>query len=185
MAIPGFVRSSLVPLSGGSGGLAPVGPAAAAPLGGSAPAASGAKGLGFVMHLQEQDNWCWAAVAVSVAVYYASRAGGVSAYPSQCVLATLELAPLHCCPAGATAACDKPWYLNQVLARVGHFVNFSAGAGSYHGHFAVVSGYSFGPTGEFLTIDDPIFARTVIPVADFPSAYQSGGAWTHSYWTTP
>ena len=93
------------------------GPFFAAPLGGG-PACHIP---GFHVPLQEQTNWCWAAVAVGVAARY-------GAVWQQCNLAGLELGQ-QCCPAGTNpGACNVPYYLDRALARVGHFRAMVAGA---------------------------------------------------------
>jgi hypothetical protein len=154
------------------------------------------------MYSQEQDNWCWSAVAVSVAQHYNSA----TTWTRQCDVASHELAKT-CCPPGSNTACDVPWYLDQALTRVGHYntwasgtltldeiraeidVNHPVGArigwSGGGGHFVVISGYSRSSAGEFVTIDDPIFGHSILTLATFTSAYQSTGNWTHSYWTQP
>jgi hypothetical protein len=75
------------------------------------------------MQPQEQSNWCWAAVSVSVAQFFS--AGTI--WSQQCDLANQELGQT-CCPAGNNAAvCDVPWYLDQALARVGHLNTWAPG----------------------------------------------------------
>ena len=155
------------------------------------------------MQMQEQDNWCWAAVAVSVAQFYSST----TPWTQQCDVASRELAKM-CCPAGVNAACDVPWYLDNALTRVGHFSTWTNGPGTlgdiqgeidngrplgariewsnHGGHFVVVSGYSLSSlAGDLITVEDPITAQSTIPLAAFQSAYQGNGRWTHLYWTCP
>ena len=82
--------------------------------------------LDFTIRHQEQDNWCWAAVATSTRGFYESTDGG-----AQCQLANEELGRTTCCPSGADAACDVPWYLDRALRRVGHLREFSNGKASW------------------------------------------------------
>ena len=198
MALPAIVANNLLPL----GALAPLGPSAApapAPAGGVAPAASS---LTFPMQTQEQANWCWAAVSVSVAQFYSAS----TAWSAQCDLASQELGKT-CCPAGSNSACDVPWYLDRALQRVGHFNTWGSGPlplatirgeiesnrplgarigwASGGGHFVVVSGYSTSAAGDFVTVDDPFYAHSTLPLSSFQSSYQGSGSWSHTFWTQP
>jgi len=172
------------------------------PSGGSQPL-SGTLG-GFSMERQEQDKWCWAAVSVSVAHFY-----GTSGW-SQCTLAADEL-HLDCCsadgPVRGNSGCNRAWYLDSPLSRVGHLARISwsfegfpnvqneinasqpfcariawNGGGA---HFVAVGGWSIDPIGtEFVDIYDPYYGFIQTPHASFLSAYRSSGdSWTHSYFT--
>jgi hypothetical protein len=154
------------------------------------------------MQSQQQPNWCWAAVATSVAQFYNSA----TSWTEQCDLASAELVK-SCCPAGSNAACDIPWYLDSALARVGHYNTYGTGpaplpiikteidnnrplgvrvAWSGGGaHFVAISGYATSPGGDVVTIDDPIHARSTLLLSTFQSSYRGTGSWTHSYWTKP
>jgi hypothetical protein len=124
------------PLPGGA--LAPTGPASGPPPGGGA-ATGGptgrARDLGFPSQGQEENNWCWAAVAVGVSRHYATLNGGSSTW-TQCGLATDELhaeltqlgLPTGCCPSKSNPGCDRAWYLHTPLTRVGHYHGYRAGA---------------------------------------------------------
>src|SRR5262249_52700326 len=69
MPLPSSLVTGKKPVT--AGGLAPVG-AAAAPPGGAAAVAPGADAMPFLMQIQLQDNWCWAATATSVSHFYNS-----------------------------------------------------------------------------------------------------------------
>jgi hypothetical protein len=84
---------------------------------------------------QEQDNWCWAAVALSLALYFKRQA---PPFTSQCALASCFVGNgVECCTTRGTAtvmeataksACDLAWDLKPVLARlvdnvIEHFEN--------------------------------------------------------------
>lgn len=156
---------------------------------------------GFSMQMQQQDNWCWAAVSTSVAEFFGSTAW------TQCTIAAAELG-LDCCGGDAAAGCNIPWYLDRVLSRVGYFdrmissnspfsavvTEVAAGrplccriawANSTTAHFMTLAGWSTDENGtEYVEVDDPIFGPTHITYQDFKSAYrQPGDAWTHSYFT--
>jgi hypothetical protein len=53
------------------------------------------------------------------------------------------------------------------------------------GHFVAISGYATSPSGDIVTIDDPIQARSTLLLSTFQSSYQGTGSWTHSYRTKP
>ena len=154
------------------------------------------------MQAQQQLNWCWAAVAVSVAQFYVAA----SPWSQQCDVASQELGKT-CCPAGSNTACDIPWYLDLALQRVKHLNTWAGGSvpmgtiqgeisGSHPtgariawstggGHFVVVSGYSSSPAGDFVTIEDPIWAQSTLALSVFQSSYQGSGRWSHTYFTLP
>src|SRR5262249_28827267 len=64
----------------------------------------------FEMQQQLQSNWCWAAVASSVAKHYDQTSG----WP-QCEIANQELGQTCCCTNGGSPDCDKPWCLDLAL----------------------------------------------------------------------
>lgn len=188
-----------------AGGLAPVG-AAAAPAGGSGAVAPGAGSLAFAMQTQLQNNWCWAATATSVSLFYNSTSTW-----TQCSVAnnTLTLpSGTNCCMNGADAACDIPWYLDRALTTTGNFQDVRSGTVGFAdvvsltaagtplatrvgwsgggGHFVVLHGWKKVSSGaEFVDVADPFYGTSTIPYGDFVSRYRSTGSWTHSYWTQP
>jgi hypothetical protein len=164
-----------------------------------APTASGM--LPLAMQRQENDQWCWAAVASSVADFYGTGP------TTQCAIAGSELG-LVCCPAQPPAiGCDVPWYLDRALQRVGHlhcmtFVSESFAtvqrevnggkplgariAWSASGaHFVGLAGWSIDAMGtEYVDVHDPFYGFTTSTYASFVAGYRSpGDAWTHSYFT--
>lgn len=185
MVLAHVIAQSLKPVGG---------PFLAAPLGGG-PAYHI---LGFHVPLQEQTNWCWAAVAVGVAARY-------GAAWQQCNLAGLELGQ-HCCPAGTNpVACNVPYYLDRALTRVGHFRSMVAGSVPLNpqaitainanepigvriewpggtGHFIAIAGYSTNG-GQFVDVEDPWYSASTVSYATLQTAYKATGAWTHTYWT--
>ncbi|ACL55710.1 hypothetical protein [Methylobacterium nodulans] len=178
-------------------------PPAASALGGAGPAQH--RKTNFRIDRQEQDNWCWSAVGVSIERFYDH-----TQTRTQCELANTALGRQDCCTDGADDAgkCDKPWYLDRVLRITGNLEDVAQGAlpfadlqtrinsdlvvgcriGWYDGggHFAVVIGWHVAGTGRtYIDIADPIWMETQVPYDDFPSLYQTGGDWTHSYLTGP
>jgi len=95
----------------------------APPGGAAAPAAAD---LSFVMEPQAQDNWCWAAVAVSVAAFYSPATPW-----TQCALADAALQRDDCCGDGASGLCNVPWYLERSLAGVGRLNSLTHSALSF------------------------------------------------------
>ena len=202
MPLPALVMNNLVPL----GALAPRGRPPAPASGGkkTPPRRKQRTGrLAFTMQAQQQTNWCWAAVSASVARFYQAR----TRWRRQCLVTSRELGQT-CCPAGANSgACNVPWYLDRALDRVGHLKSWAGtqatmvqiqreiragrplgariGWMSGGGHFVVLSGSSMTAAGDFVTVDDPFYGHSTLPLATFQSSYQGSGNWTHSYWTRP
>ena len=159
---------------------------------------------GYVNHRQEQPNWCWAAVSLSVDACYADQSGAATTW-SQCSIVNAELNQTSCCDDGSTPACDRPWYLDLAFTRVGRFrlkltrrlrpvetriqidanrpYGIRIGWFQGGGHFVGVSGFDAG-NGTF-EIADPWYGTSVQSHAIFPRHYQGGGRWTHSYATQP
>lgn len=179
---------------------------------GGAPMAISVRVSGFAMEKQGQDNWCWAAVAVSVARKYNSA----SAW-TQCRLATAFYAQhghnKNCCSNGLD--CSQPQALSQVFAITGnlagqamaHTVPFNdlvreidAGrpvcvrigwpTSPPSGHFIAITGYRVTESGGvFVEAQDPVNPPGSIkemPFAVLVSDYGAAtddGAWTHTYLT--
>jgi hypothetical protein len=154
----------------------------------------------FSMQTQQANNWCWAAVSVSVAIFFG--AGGWT----QCRLAGQELSAT-CCVSPVPGPCDRAWYLDRALARVGHFdridytsepfstVQSEINTGRPLGcriawaaglaHFVAIGGWQVASDGaEFVDVFDPYYGASTLPYATFVSGYRSpGDMWTHSYFT--
>jgi hypothetical protein len=84
------------------------------------------KCVGLHVPHQEQTQWCWAAVSNGVSHFYAPG----SAW-TQCKIANAELGVSSCCTTGSSAACNKPWYLDKALTRVGNFDSIASGTLSF------------------------------------------------------
>ncbi len=157
------------------------------------------KQLGFNMQAQTQTNWCWAATATSVSHFY-----WFASTWTQCKVASGELNRTDCCNSPVPAPCNVPWYLDRALSRTNNYVSMT-GQASFStvkaeidagrpvgarvgwsgggGHFMVIYGYSKVGTTEYFDIDDPIYGKSHITVAEFSSNYQGSGTWTHTYFT--
>ncbi len=173
------------------------------------PAAGGAapslgRTVAYIGERQKQSNWCWAAVATSIAHSYGDNGW------SQCDVADATLGRKDCCGTGAAnqSKCNRPYYLESALQTTGHLFDMEARALTFAevevevdkgraigcrvgwrdgtGHFLAVVGYSTGASGRaYIEIDDPIFLTSRSAFDEFASLYQGGGDWTHSYLTEP
>ncbi len=157
------------------------------------------KQLAFNMQAQTQTNWCWAATSTSVSHFY-----WLWSTWTQCKVANAELGLSGCCANSVPAACNVPWYLDRALTRTNNFVSIT-GSVSFEqvraeidagrpvgarigwsgggGHFMVIYGYSLVAGTQYFDIDDPIYGKSHLTVADFSSNYQGSGTWTHTYFT--
>jgi hypothetical protein len=166
------------------------------------PAASLNVGINFVMQHQVQDEWCWAAVSVSVALFYSSGSPW-----TQCSLVCDELADPTCCVDGSTPSCNQPWTLDTALTMTGNLLTWTSGVVSPvdlqaqlssnravacrigwsggGGHFVVISNYRDDGNVKEVHVKDPLFGDSDYNYTLFQIAYRTNGAWTHSYYTTP
>jgi hypothetical protein len=162
----------------------------------------GGKHLTVTMQTQDQTNWCWAAVAASIADYYGSNV------KTQCQIVTDMLpgaATARCCTDGSSAQCNKPYQLLKSLGDVGHLaatgsepkplkpeiVQSEIGAGRPVGiqifwrdtggrHFIAVTGYA----ESSVDVRDPFYGPTTTPYLKLRDDYLGRGTWTRSYRTT-
>ena len=155
----------------------------------------------FKMQHQEQDEWCWAANAVSAARYLGRKA------LSQCALVNDELGRKSCCSHGGSDDCNQPYYLEDALdaagchfRHVGHAISAAAigcalsigtaiearigwtdGDDRFDGsgHFVAITAIE--STTSMLHIADPWYRTSSIAYDDFARAYKSVGVWTDTY----
>ena len=152
--------------------------------------------LRFTMQPQQQTQWCWAAVSVSINLFYHPASGR-----TQCAVANTAMGQTTCCQNGSSAQCNQPWFLDQALQIVGNLNAWSSGKALLSkikneisncrpfclrigwngggGHFVSVYGFNL----QRISIADPWYGNSVVPYASFPSGYQGGGSWTDSYTT--
>ena len=188
MPLPKFVSTSLQPLSSGRR-------RAVLPPGGSP-----ANQLNMAMQPQQQTNWCWSAVSVSVKLFYTPATS-----ITQCEQANRQLTQTTCCGAGGSSVCNVPWYLDRALTGLGNLAGVSGGTTAFAdvvaqvqtarplgcrigwfgggGHFVVIDGCDPASTNQLMTIKDPIYGTSVLPYNTFATAYQGAGSWTTSYLT--
>ncbi|MFL5155636.1 MAG: papain-like cysteine protease family protein [Microvirga sp.] len=157
--------------------------------------------LVFSIQKQLQTQWCWAAVSTSVSLYF-----NRSSTWTQCTVANTNLKRSDCC--GSPSNCNTPSVLEVPLKITGNLrtmmdrrlsLNEVQGEISgnspvcariaWHGgggHFVVVSGWLVAADpdeSQYLYISDPIYLDSRVALDEFPSAYQGGGDWTHTYLT--
>lgn len=161
--------------------------------------------LSFDMEKQTETQWCWAAVAASVARFYDS-----SDTVSQCEVASRVLNTTGCC--ADPAACNEDNYLENALAQVNHFraplvfeplpfsdvedeINAGCPLGCRigwfggGGHFVILYGVSTDQSGgsvkRWVAVadPDPHFGPSDYLINNFTSVYRNKGEWTHSYFT--
>lgn len=181
VTVPPSIISPFAPASAGGGG-----------------GGGGGYQLPFVMETQEQTNWCWSAVSVSIALFKVSNSGW-----EQCKLASQELG-LTCCATPVPGSCNAVWYLEKALQRVGHLDHWVSGPESSAGitqelsagqplgcrigwqggggHFVAITGIQPTASGDDVTVEDPLYGQSVVPAAVFQSSYRTSGTWTHTYY---
>ena len=179
---------------GGSAGTATGGPTAGAP----APS----RKRDFKCERQQANNWCWAAVTVSVADFYEKPSSH-----KQCTRANFHFGQTGCCANPDSTSCDKPFDPTVSLSAVGHFkssqnssltfdqvkeqVNAMAPIvcfidwGTSVGHAVVIDGYAESSTGtRYLYGDDPGDGASFAYVEnDFKTKYAGSGDWTFTWLT--
>jgi hypothetical protein len=159
--------------------------------------------LNFVMSHQQEQNWCWAAVALTITRYYNTT----SIWISQCQIASSGLGFI-CCQVGQNCKdCDVPWRLDSALNVTNNFNTWAPGQASISqiaveidggkplgvrigwpdgtGHFCCITGYWEVGGETWLHIEDPCYKHTCLSYSHFRSHYHCDGTWTDSYWTKP
>ena len=157
--------------------------------------------LAFRMQHQQHTNWCWAAVATSVAVFYNPKTKW-----TQCGVVNRKLGMRSCCGKHGRK-CNKIGHLQESLKLVGHGerpfpyiqgkvpfgrarAEIDAGRpvavrtqwrGSEIGHVLAIVGYHSGL--EMLAVDDPTYGRSHVHYRVFCRDYRGSGKWTRSYYT--
>jgi hypothetical protein len=150
----------------------------------------------FNMQPQEANEWCWAAVGVSVDKYIAPD----SSWTQSKLVAQMF-------PDCKENPCDKPASLSEALDALQRQVGdpifgplsfaqirqtIDAGwpipvrivwdDNAGNGHFVVISGYSMSRSGiPLLQVDDPFYDRSIVEYATFVSSYHGVGRWEQTY----
>jgi hypothetical protein len=156
--------------------------------------------LKFVMQHQQQTNWCWSAVAVSVCKFFNPDCSW-----TQCSLVNAEFERSDCCNNGSSSYCNTIWYLDRVLSRTGNLRSWSSGTASIDniieeinsshpicvrigwpgggGHFVAIGGYY--SLLRMVAVEDPWYGSSTIHLDTFISSYKGSGMWTHTYYVEP
>lgn len=162
----------------------------------------------FNIQHQEQDQWCWAAVAASLCVFYQDETGH-----KQCDLANRFLEPVRggtdCCSQGSSNECNVPFGLSDALRELGHMQPSARGALSFDelsaqivadnpvavriqladfsAHFVVVAGCQETPDGRrWVKVADPSNATgkiVTLEYDDLVNNYRPDATWNESYLT--
>lgn len=156
--------------------------------------------LNFVVQHQQQTNWCWSAVAVSVCRFFNPKCSW-----TQCSLVNVEFGRNDCCNNGSSNNCNRPWYLDKALTRTGNLQSWSDGTASIEnimreinsghpicmrigwsgggGHAVAIGGYNFAQ--RMVAVEDPWYGSSTVPLDTFISSYKGSGTWTHTYYVEP
>jgi Papain-like cysteine protease AvrRpt2 len=173
-------------------------------LAGAPPGGAPWKRLEFTVQRQEQSQWCWAAVSVSIADFYERPTNW-----TQCRLVCDMRQISGCCEDGSTPDCNQPWYLDKALDGMGALRRFDPvsppnpsgtlpteiedeidagqpvgvriGWRGGGGHVIVVEGCS--EDGAMVAVEDPLFGASDLPAPLLYDRYQGTGRWTHTYLT--
>lgn len=156
----------------------------------------------FRMQHQQQSNWCWAALASSVSVYY-----DASSPWTQGQLADKMLQQTTCCVDGGSAACDQPSCADRALSAIGNLADTKNGAATFDhvreevdakrpmgcrirwtgggDHAVAIYGYDAAAHPPRVFVADPLFGTMHCTYDHFSSAYKGKGSWQHTYLTRP
>ncbi|MBI3515605.1 MAG: hypothetical protein HY060_16335 [Proteobacteria bacterium] len=154
--------------------------------------------LDFPLQHQQLINWCWAAIATSVAHYYQPHAPW-----TQCKVANAELGRRDCCSVAGHRRCNVIGHLVQSLRIVHHLAQHRRAKSTFRqterelfagrplaarvawdgggAHYVTIVGYQ--PERRMLAIDDPYYGRSHVPYGMFCRSYRDHGVWTDSYCT--
>lgn len=163
--------------------------------------------LNLLMQDQQQTEWCWAAAATSVSLFYDSD----SAW-TQCKLANQQYAQTTCCDDGSTPACNPAdgGFLEQALTTTGNYrppvvagpitiaqleaefaaspprvVGVRIGWNQGGGHFVVISGASQADNIVHVRDPEPFWGTQEYDYTQFSTNYKGMGTWTHTMYTQP
>ena len=167
--------------------------------------------INFKMEQQEHNNWCWAAVAVSMDHFFDQKSSWC-----QCRLATrmvrfrkLKTKQCGTCkkPKAVPEACNKPWFLDWALKQVHRLTGkIKNGALTFEqiqrtinagrpvclrlqwgkgpdAHFVIISGFETAASGnQWVDVEDPASGSSTWLYDEFRTNYQySKGHWTDTF----
>jgi len=156
----------------------------------------------LVVNHQEHPQWCWAAVASAIALFYDQASNQI-----QCRVAELMFPQCDCCKNGGSDCCNQRSHLEDALAKVNHLragplsgpadkqeiktqtsnetpmcarIQWPDGGG----HFVAIRGFEDSNSSRlFLDIGDPEFGECITLYENFILNYRGAGTWTHNYLT--
>ena len=167
-----------------------------------------ARTLSFVIQTQHATEWCWAAVAASIADYFARQ----PVWQQCCVVAqTFSKSGPPPCTAPSSVVWNRPSKLGPALDLVGHKGQVNGWSYAFSAiqneidngrplgvairwraskkpdtHFLTLTGYKDDGIQPEVTVQDPFKGTTRgVPLSGFASQYRTGGTWTYSYETRP
>jgi hypothetical protein len=111
-----------------------------------------------------------------------------------------------CCDSPVPDACNQPETLSSALTATKNLSSYVSNTVSFDkvkaeidagfvvcarigwsgggGHFVTIRGYvTMLGSFDFFEVDDPIYGKSTVTVADFTSSYHTNGSWTHTYFT--
>lgn len=158
--------------------------------------------LNMTMQTQQQANWCWSAVSVSIKLFFSP---GTSI--TQCDQANRQLSQTTCCGTGGADVCNVTWYLYRALSGLGNLaaaiisiIPFDdlvtqiragrpvgcrivwLGGGA---HFVAIDGCDPASPNQLITVKDPISGTSVLAYDTFATSYQGVGSWAETCLTKP
>ncbi|WP_436229489.1 papain-like cysteine protease family protein [Caballeronia sp. LjRoot29] len=159
-------------------------------------------GIQFPLVTQQKEFWCWAAVSLSMRIFYQRNGNGMQ----QCQLAQAVFPGHACCSPGY--ACDEPAELELAMKRAGvnanrldralnqaeitQQINDSRPVGvrvawdPLHGHFVSIYGIYGGSAGDVwieVADPDPDVGEKSTLLTSLTSCYRGTGYWSNSYLT--
>jgi hypothetical protein len=173
----------------------------------------GASLMGVDLQMQQQTNWCWAAVGTSTTLFFDPKN-----LLTQCSLAGgfLKQTPGFCCSEANAGGpvCNQFSFLSQVLTSIDSLASFAQttlplqsiraqinnavpmaariGWSGGGGHFVMITGVGpDDPRGDnftFVEIEDPsqsYYGSHFVPYATLIQGYRGSGTWTHYYLLKP
>lgn len=164
--------------------------------------------LNFALQPQQQSEWCWAAVAVSVALFYDKLAKF-----TQCQLANEQYGVGTCCTDGSTPQCNPPagGLLDAALSYTGNYRSVISGPatiarleqefsatparvvgasilwpGTQAGHFVVITGASKAENKLRVHDSRQSVGTVEYDYQEFSTNFsQAGGVWDFTFFTAP
>lgn len=159
--------------------------------------------LDFTLELQQQNNWCWAAIATSIGNFYDNSSLSQKEIVSRLLNIDISLLPDQ---TDDKHISNQQRTLDESLTLVNSFSHWSLGRPSFErllleisagrpvcvriewleggAHYLVIKGIN--PGEQLLHIEDSLHGPSVVAYNSFPKLYLGMGAiWTETFWTAP